>query len=89
MATWKYMEYVEDYRALLAGRRDSRYMDYPFLLSFETLTLCNAICDFCPYPFSRFTTVPRAAGSVRNCATAWKYPNAPTARCRYDSHHQC
>ena len=47
---WKYMEYVEDYRALLAGRRDSRYMDYPFLLSFETLTLCNAICDFCPYP---------------------------------------
>jgi len=47
---WKYLEYVEDYRALLATRRDSRYMDYPFKVSFETLTLCNAICDFCPYP---------------------------------------
>jgi hypothetical protein len=47
---WKYLEYVEDYRALLAARRDSRYLDYPFQVSFETLTLCNAVCDFCPYP---------------------------------------
>jgi sulfatase maturation enzyme AslB (radical SAM superfamily) len=47
---WKYLEYVEDYRRQLVGRRDSRYMDYPFVVSFETLTLCNAICDFCPYP---------------------------------------
>jgi hypothetical protein len=47
---WKYPEYVEDYRALLAGRRDSRYLDYPYQVSFETLALCNATCGFCPYP---------------------------------------
>jgi hypothetical protein len=34
---WKYLEYVEDYRAVLKARRDSRYLDYPFLVSFETI----------------------------------------------------
>jgi hypothetical protein len=47
---WKYLDYVEDYRALLSARRDSRYMEYPYSVSFETITLCNASCDFCPYP---------------------------------------
>lgn len=47
---WEYLKYIEDYRALLAARRDSRYIDYPYSISFETLTLCNATCDFCPYP---------------------------------------
>jgi sulfatase maturation enzyme AslB (radical SAM superfamily) len=25
-------------------------MDYPYQLCFETLSLCNATCEFCPYP---------------------------------------
>jgi sulfatase maturation enzyme AslB (radical SAM superfamily) len=47
---WKYLEYVEDYRRVLRQRQDSRYLDYPYQVSFETLALCNATCDFCPYP---------------------------------------
>jgi len=47
---WKYLEYVEDYRRLLCERKDSRYLDFPYQVSFETLALCNATCDFCPYP---------------------------------------
>lgn len=47
---WDYLNQVEDYRALLSARRDSRYLDYPYSVSFETLALCNATCDFCPYP---------------------------------------
>ena len=26
------------------------YLDFPAVLSIETLSLCNAACDFCPYP---------------------------------------
>lgn len=47
---WKYLEYVEDYRRILLERRDGRYMDYPYQVSFETMVLCNASCNFCPYP---------------------------------------
>src|SRR5579863_2971458 len=47
---WKYLEYVEDYRRLLGERRDSRYLDYPYEVTFETMVLCNAACEFCPYP---------------------------------------
>lgn len=55
---WKYLDAVEDYRAVLCARRDSRYLEYPYQVSFETLTLCNARCDFCPYPdLSRKGTV--------------------------------
>lgn len=28
----------------------SRYLHQPFEVSIETLTLCNAVCTFCPYP---------------------------------------
>jgi len=47
---WKYLEYVEHYSRLLRERRDSRYLGYPYSVSFETMALCNATCDFCPYP---------------------------------------
>jgi hypothetical protein len=47
---WKYVEYVEDYRRVLRERKESRYLNYPYQVSFETLALCNATCDFCPYP---------------------------------------
>lgn len=30
--------------------RANRYIDYPIQVGFETLALCNATCDFCPYP---------------------------------------
>jgi MoaA/NifB/PqqE/SkfB family radical SAM enzyme len=26
------------------------YLDFPAVLGIETLALCNAACDFCPYP---------------------------------------
>jgi len=25
-------------------------MDFPAVISIETMSLCNAVCDFCPYP---------------------------------------
>lgn len=27
-----------------------RYLDYPCMVHLETLAVCNAACDFCPYP---------------------------------------
>jgi Radical SAM superfamily len=30
--------------------RDGSYLDFPASFSIETLSLCNAACDFCPYP---------------------------------------
>jgi hypothetical protein len=41
---------VADYAEILKVFRQSRYMDYPKELSFETLTRCNAECWFCPSP---------------------------------------
>jgi sulfatase maturation enzyme AslB (radical SAM superfamily) len=43
-------ETIEAYREILSGRRDSRYMDYPYQICFESMSLCNAKCNFCPYP---------------------------------------
>src|SRR5216684_2862184 len=43
-------ETIEGYGAALAARRDSRYLEYPYQVCFETLSLCNATCEFCPYP---------------------------------------
>src|SRR5260221_3646867 len=43
-------ETINDYGEMLSVRRDSRYMDYPYQICFETLSLCNATCEFCPYP---------------------------------------
>jgi MoaA/NifB/PqqE/SkfB family radical SAM enzyme len=28
----------------------AEYVDYPFLVHLETLAVCNAACEFCPYP---------------------------------------
>lgn len=46
-----------DFGALAAGQRaKSRelqlagYLDYPVLVHLETVTACNAACNFCPYP---------------------------------------
>lgn len=30
--------------------RRSHFMDYPSEVAFESMTLCNAACQFCPYP---------------------------------------
>ena len=30
--------------------RRSKYKDFPTEVAFETMTLCNAACSFCPYP---------------------------------------
>jgi hypothetical protein len=38
--------YQETFLALRSGP----YLDFPAVLSIETLSLCNAACDFCPYP---------------------------------------
>lgn len=46
-----------DFSALAQGQRDKTrqlqiagYLDYPVLVHLETITVCNAACDFCPYP---------------------------------------
>jgi len=39
-----------EYRRFLEWLRTREYVDYPFVVSIETLTLCNARCEFCPYP---------------------------------------
>jgi len=46
-----------DFEALAAGQRTKSrelqragYLDYPVLVHLETITACNAACDFCPYP---------------------------------------
>lgn len=39
-------EYQESVLALRSGP----YLEFPAVLSIETLSLCNAACDFCPYP---------------------------------------
>jgi len=43
---WKYLEYIEDYGRILRERRDSRYLEYPYQVSFETMALCNATCEY-------------------------------------------
>lgn len=43
-------ELLADYRAMLDRLKRSRYMDFPKEVSFETQTVCNAACSFCPYP---------------------------------------
>ena len=37
----------------LESLRDSRYADYPNQIGLESRALCNATCDFCPYPTMR------------------------------------
>jgi hypothetical protein len=46
------MSYLEldHYRAEVDRLQRSRYMNSPYLVSVETLAVCNARCDFCPYP---------------------------------------
>lgn len=34
----------------LQASRNTRYMDYPSYIHLETLAVCNAACNFCPYP---------------------------------------
>lgn len=44
-----YLE-IENYQRQLNRLYNSRYVDFPYRVSIETLSLCNAACDFCPYP---------------------------------------
>jgi hypothetical protein len=41
------------YQAQVLALRRGPYMDFPAVVSIETLSLCNAVCDFCPYPSSK------------------------------------
>ena len=38
------------YQAKVLDMRRSPYLDYPAHVHMETLSLCNARCNFCPYP---------------------------------------
>lgn len=38
------------YRLRIQELSRSVYLDYPFLVQWETLALCSAACSFCPYP---------------------------------------
>jgi hypothetical protein len=38
------------YQEHVLGLSAGPYLDFPAVVSIETLSLCNAICDFCPYP---------------------------------------
>src|SRR5688500_7831084 len=33
-----------------AGALQTSYVDYPAVVHLETLAVCNAACEFCPYP---------------------------------------
>lgn len=46
---WNYLSWGEEYTEGLK-KLQSAYMRYPRDVSIETLSLCNATCDFCPYP---------------------------------------
>ena len=39
-----------DYQLAVERKRLSPYLDYPREVTIETLALCNAACEFCPYP---------------------------------------
>jgi hypothetical protein len=38
------------YQDEVLALRDGPYLEFPATISVETLSLCNAACDFCPYP---------------------------------------
>lgn len=38
------------YQEIILALRNSPYLEFPAVVSIETLSLCNAACDFCPYP---------------------------------------
>ncbi|MBC7541449.1 MAG: tetratricopeptide repeat protein [Candidatus Sericytochromatia bacterium] len=41
---------LQRYQQDVESRRQSRYMDYPAHVHLETLAVCTAACNFCPYP---------------------------------------
>jgi radical SAM family protein len=41
---------LDYYRGRVEELHNSPYVDSPYMVSVETLALCNAACDFCPYP---------------------------------------
>jgi hypothetical protein len=38
------------YQAQVLALRNGPYLDFPARVNIETMALCNAACDFCPYP---------------------------------------
>ncbi len=38
------------YQSQVLALRAGPYMDFPSTVTIETMALCNAACDFCPYP---------------------------------------
>ena len=43
-------EAINKYQDAFLWLKNSHYIDYPQIVSIETLASCNAACDFCPYP---------------------------------------
>lgn len=43
-------ETTRQYEAGLRHLRETRYVDFPQMVGIETMAVCNAACDFCPYP---------------------------------------
>lgn len=43
-------ERLANYQTLFEQFCQSAYLNYPFSIHLETLTLCPAACHFCPYP---------------------------------------
>lgn len=55
----------------------AKYLRQPFEVSIETLTLCNATCNFCPYPTleRKGTRMPQGMwDSLMSQLTAFKHP---------------
>ena len=42
--------YGTTYQKVFLALRDGPYIDFPAVVGIETMSLCNARCDFCPYP---------------------------------------
>ena len=43
-------EFDSVYQGQIAAWRESRYIDFPHQVGIESQAVCNASCDFCPYP---------------------------------------
>ena len=41
---------VDKYQEAFVFLKNSPYVEYPQIVSLETLASCNAVCNFCPYP---------------------------------------
>jgi hypothetical protein len=43
-------QHMQDYQRMVDSLRAGPYMDFPSEVHIETMAVCNAACNFCPYP---------------------------------------